>query len=193
MPAPSRSNRVPVPGRARGRHSVVGHALDLEQAPIPVGFRRTIIGQRAIAYTRHICRLLSLAAAIGLLLVPVELQVGAESPHPHAGIQLWIETANGTSHHDDDNHGDDHEYGFSIAETAGQSLAGVTKELPVSVAAAPDVPRLSRMTVPVERGTALFTRPPVTHWLVAAESRHEIGEPIAPRGRLLPGPEPPPP
>ncbi|HEV2067292.1 MAG TPA: hypothetical protein VGR08_10675 [Thermomicrobiales bacterium] len=62
-------------------------------------------------------RLIFLAAALGLLAMPVEYRGGAEGAHPHAVIQFWAEAGRGSlsHHHRDGSHHRDFEGAREIA------------------------------------------------------------------------------
>jgi hypothetical protein len=87
---------------------------------------------------RGITRLVFLAAALGLLTMPVEYRGGAEEAHPHALVQFWAEAGRGSlSHH--------HRDGSRHRDFEGTREIAV-HEIPYHATGDADFPRLSEAT-----------------------------------------------
>ena len=112
-----------------------------------------------IANSWTIGRLVCTVAALSLLTLPVQYRGGAELPHGHAFVQVWLDAAHGSTFHHDRleavAHPDHaHHHGDERGALAGEAHPerDAARDRPVVAGAgSPDATQLSEVTLAIER------------------------------------------
>jgi hypothetical protein len=153
-----------------------------------------------IANPRHVGRLVCAVTALGLLTLPIQYRGGAEQPHAHAFVQIWLDAADGSFDHHrravadtQPNHAHDH--GANGAEQAGGASAERRPEPArprAALADAADAPQLSEITPALDRISIVLAVAALGLALVLMGIAPAWSAPVAWAGRR-PSPETPPP
>ena len=129
---------------------------------------------------RRIDRFLCVVALIGIALLPVEYRGGADTPHAHASLQLWWDTAHGSTRH--------HPWPGTMSRTpdndARASASAIVPEGNL------DSPTVSKLTTAIEY-PAIVTVLPLLFCLALRVPRAWSVSPL--RVGRFPAPETPPP